>query len=111
MRILALILCLFTSLCYGGQTLEKTSAKKPTLVLYYSPWCPYCKKVLNHLDKMGKTVPMINLQATPKAKQELIKIGGKGQVPCLIIDGKAMYESSVIIKWFDKHPNYLLPAR
>jgi len=34
---------------------------------------------------------------------ELIKIGGKSQVPCLVINGRALYESQDIIKWFDEN--------
>ena len=30
---------------------------------------------------------------------ELIAIGGKSQTPCLVINGKAMYESDDIIDW------------
>ena len=35
--------------------------------------------------------------------EELIKIGGKPQVPCLVIDGKALYESLDIIEWFKRN--------
>jgi len=34
---------------------------------------------------------------------ELIKIGGMSQVPCLVIDGKALYESLDIIEWFKRN--------
>ena len=30
---------------------------------------------------------------------ELIRVGGKQQVPCLFIDGKPMYESLDIVEW------------
>jgi len=36
-------------------------------------------------------------------RSELIAIGGKGQVPCLVIDGKAMYESDDIIVWLGQN--------
>ena len=32
-------------------------------------------------------------------RRELIDIGGKAQVPCLIVDGRAIYESDAIIAW------------
>ncbi len=35
----------------------------------------------------------------PAARAELAKIGGKTQVPCLVIDGKPLYESLDIIEW------------
>ena len=32
-------------------------------------------------------------------KKKLEEVGGKVQVPCLVIDGKAMYESDDIIEY------------
>ena len=42
---------------------------------------------------------MKNTQENPAYREELIKIGGKPQVPCLVIDGQALYESDDIIDW------------
>ena len=39
----------------------------------------------------------------PANRAELIAIGGKPQVPCLVIDGKALYESLDIIDWVRKN--------
>ena len=36
-------------------------------------------------------------------RDELIKIGGDSQVPCLTIDGQAMYESDDIIDWLKEN--------
>ena len=48
------------------------------------------------------TLPLKDVVSDPKNYDELIKIGGgKGQVPCLVIDGKALYESRDIIKWLE----------
>jgi glutaredoxin 3 len=110
MKFFLIIACMFATLCYGGESKHSSSSKKPTLMLYYSPSCPYCAKVINHLKKMGKTVPMTNVQQYPKKREELKKIGGRGTIPCLIINKKAMYESQVIIKWLSDHPNDLDPA-
>ncbi len=44
-------------------------------------------------------IQMKNILDHPKYRQELLEIGGKTQVPCLIIDGKALYESDDIIQW------------
>lgn len=35
--------------------------------------------------------------------EDLIKRGGKDQVPCLFIDGKPLYESDDIIKYFKEN--------
>lgn len=70
------------------------------LTLYYKPTCPYCQKVLAHMDQNGISIPLKNRDESPAVHEELIEIGGKPQVPCLVIEGKAMYESDDIIQWF-----------
>ena len=46
---------------------------------------------------------MKDTHENPAYRDELIKIGGKPQIPCLVIDGKALYESLDIIEWFKKN--------
>jgi len=70
------------------------------LTLYYKPTCPYCIKVLHFLEQNDISVPLKNINENSQNRQELINIGGKVQVPCLVIDGKALYESDDIIQWF-----------
>ena len=36
-------------------------------------------------------------------RAELLKIGGMQQIPCLVIDGQAMYESDDIIEWLKEN--------
>jgi glutaredoxin len=75
----------------------------PQLTLYHFAGCPYCTRVLDFLKKTGISVPMKDTHENPAYRDELIKIGGKAQVPCLVIDGKALYESLDIIEWFKKN--------
>ena len=107
-----LILCFNASILAGPTTSSKNTnnAKKTTLkknsynlVLYISPGCPYCHKVTDYLKEQGRTIPIKNTR-DPGVREELVKIGGKSQIPCLIIDGKAMYESDAIIDWLENHP-------
>ena len=72
---------------------------KSSLTLYHSIACPYCGKVRNYLKANGMDVPMKNVRENPKYREELIKIGGSSQVPCLVINGLALYESDDIIEW------------
>ena len=76
--------------------------KEHSLILYYKPNCPYSKKVLDFLKEIGKNVPLKNIDTDSKAKEELLHLGGKLQVPCLFIDGKALYESNDIIDWVNR---------
>jgi glutathione S-transferase len=68
------------------------------LALYYSPTCPFSLKVLRFLEKNGI---IIDLKSTMEADnlQKLLEVGKKNQVPCLFIDGKALYESDDIISY------------
>jgi glutaredoxin 3 len=77
------------------------------LVLYYSPSCPYSQKVLRYLQQTHQTVPMKNVYEKEVYKEELEKMGGKKQVPCLIIDGQPLYNADAIIQWLSEHPERL----
>jgi len=73
------------------------------LVLYFKPTCPFCNKVLSFMQEKNIRIPSKNIDASSETRQELKTIGGKQQVPCLVIDGQAMYESDDIIHWLDEH--------
>ena len=73
----------------------------PELTLYYFPSCPYCRVVLDCLGRLDSEIPMRDIQTETGAREDLLEIGGKGQVPCLVIDGKPLYESSDIIRWLE----------
>ncbi|MGE0199067.1 MAG: glutaredoxin family protein [Simkaniaceae bacterium] len=80
---------------------------RPILILYYRPTCPYCKKVLKFLEEIDLEIPLKNIEDSPKAKDELLHLGGKAQVPCLFIDGKPLYESDDIIDWLKERKDIL----
>ena len=69
------------------------------LKLYYLPTCPYCQKVLRFMNENGI---IIDTYATtePENRDFLLCEGGKNQVPCLFVDGTALYESDDIIAFF-----------
>ena len=73
------------------------------LTLYYRPTCPFCRKVLNFIEENNIDIPLKDKEANPEYEKELVSVGGKTQVPCLVIDGKALYESDSIIEWLKKN--------
>ena len=78
--------------------------KEYQVVLYIKPNCPYCKKVLNHLQDLGEKIPVKDVtDRKSEAYKELMTVGKKSQVPCLFINGKAYYESSWINKWLTEN--------
>ncbi len=73
------------------------------LTLYYKPTCPYCIKILHFLEQNDMSVSLKNIDENSQNRNELLRIGGKTQIPCLVINGKALYESDDIIQWFEKN--------
>ncbi len=75
----------------------------PRLELYHYEGCSYCTRVRDYMKKNGIAIPLKDIHANPAYREELIGIGGKAQVPCLVIDGKALYESLDIIEWLKRN--------
>lgn len=78
--------------------------------LYYSPSCPYCQQVLHYLESVNRQISLENVKESTQAKETLKKLGGKLEVPCLIVDDKAIYQSGPILKWIEENQE-LLPSR
>jgi glutaredoxin len=71
------------------------------LTIYQFETCPFCVKVRRYLRSVGAELPLLDAKREPY-RGELLREGGKVQVPCLKIeeaDGKArwLYESDDII--------------
>lgn len=75
------------------------------LELYYFPECPFCQKVLRAIDNLGvaDVIELKNIHADENARQTLIAVGGKQQVPCLFINGEPLYESGDIVDWLTRN--------
>ena len=55
-------------------------------------------RVLRVLESNGITLDLRDT-LQPGNQNDLIRIGGKKQVPCLVINGRALYESEDIISY------------
>lgn len=68
------------------------------LTLYYTPTCPFCRRVLAVIDRMQLEVELKDTTDAELAA-ELMARGGKTQVPYLVDTDKAveMYESDDIV--------------
>lgn len=76
-----------------------------SLDLYMFETCPYCQKVISEITSSGrKDVVFHNIHENEADRLELIRVGGKQQVPCLFIDGKPLYESDDIVDWLRSNP-------
>lgn len=81
--------------------MEFVADERPHLEFYMKPSCSYCKKVISYLKSIGKEIPMKDVGEDQKAAEELFQLGGKRQMPCLFINGKALYGSDEIIAWLE----------
>jgi len=88
------------------ESMASHSVERPHLVLYVRNSCPHCTNVTKYLKKERiRTITIKDIGKDRQAAQDLVKIGGLRQVPCLVINGKAMYESSDILHWLKTHKN------
>ncbi|NLM05836.1 MAG: hypothetical protein GX219_02795 [Tissierellia bacterium] len=68
--------------------------------LFVTKMCPFCKIVERHIKKNDLEEYFEIIDINEKANlDEYKKISTVDQVPCLVVDGKPMYESLDIIKW------------
>ena len=104
MKIVLSFLLFFSSFtCFEGCTAPKTYQA----TLYYSPQCPYCQKVLSYLKNSKIDIPMKNVKIDNPARKELEEQGGYLVVPCLIVNGQAIYDDKDIIDWLFDHQDDL----
>ena len=68
------------------------------MYLYVKPGCPYCAKVDRYLNEAGIEIEHRSVLEGTNA-DDLRALGGKVQSPCLVVDGKPMYESDDIITY------------
>lgn len=78
------------------------------LALYHYQACPFCAMVRRAIDQAGLQIEQRDTQRQPQHRADLIKHGGKPQVPCLRIEkanGQVqwMYESMDIVDYLRKY--------
>ncbi len=77
------------------------------LALYQFRACPFCVKTRRALRRLGLNIELRDAKRDPKWRDELLRGGGRIQVPCLRIpqtDGSAhwLYESDDIISHLEQ---------
>jgi glutaredoxin 3 len=75
------------------------------LVLYKYDSCPYCRRVQTHIDALGLAdqVKLRDTMMEPGVRGDLASATGRTQVPCLFVDGVALFESADINAWLDAY--------
>lgn len=90
------------------------SKNSNSLFLYHYKGCPYCARTQQAIKSLGlgALVQERDVVKTPTYRAELLKNGGKKQVPCLLIvtadkQNKWLYESGDIISYLEKNAKLL----
>ena len=75
------------------------------LILYGRESCPYCVRVYRAIDKLeiSHIIEHRNTVYGGEWRADLRDKTGRTQVPCMFIDGEAMFESLDIIDWLTAH--------
>jgi glutaredoxin len=79
--------------------LTDTQGTRLDLTLYMFAGCPYCRRVTDAAAALGFTLETRNIRADPAALADLLRVGGKKTVPCLFVNGRALYESEDIVRF------------
>ena len=59
------------------------------------------------IKEEGLNVEVIDIGKDKSYVKELVELGGKRQIPCLDINGEALYESKDILEWLEVHKQEL----
>ena len=79
----------------------------PLTKFYFKQPCPYCQKVFDYMKENFIDLPLRDINKKLEFRSELKELGGKMQVPCLIVDNQAIFESDKIIQWLKDHKSEL----
>lgn len=74
-----------------------------TLALYKYDACPYCRRVLSAVQRLGLEVEMRDTMRSATHRADLRSTTGRTTVPCLFIDGTPLFESRDIIAWLEAY--------
>ena len=91
----------------GGTPDEEPTVSASGLTLYHFTSCPFCVRVRLATRRLGVQLEERNIRRDAGAREELLRGGGKTQVPCLRIEGESgsapqwMYESGDIIRYLE----------
>jgi glutaredoxin len=85
-----------------------SNSNKLNFSLYHYQSCPYCAITRQAIKQTELNIEQRNVSKQPQYRSELIKEGGKSQVPCLRIEKENgdvhwLYESQDIIQFIRQY--------
>ncbi|WP_228743662.1 glutaredoxin family protein [Marinobacter adhaerens] len=83
------------------------SSKATSFSLYHYRSCPFCAYTRSAMKHIDIEVEERDIARNPAYREELIKGGGRAQVPCLRIESNRevrwLYESQDIVHYLQRH--------
>lgn len=77
-----------------------------TLALYKYDACPFCRRVLGEIDRLGLEVELRDVLLQPEHRRALANATGRTTVPCLFIDDVPLFESADINVWLASYAEH-----
>lgn len=68
-----------------------------TLTLYTTPFCSYCERIKDDLDRRGLAYEEIRVTAIRSQREEVFRLSGQRLVPVLLDDGDVIVGSKRIL--------------
>ena len=77
--------------------------QRRSLALYKYDTCGYCARVLRAIERIGLEVELRDVVRSTAFRDELLAATGRTTVPCLVVDGAHLFESSDIVAWLEAY--------
>ena len=62
----------------------------PHVVMYVTGWCPYCARAQSLLEQKGVSLEVIDVEAVPGARDEMVARGGGRTVPQIFVGDRLL---------------------
>lgn len=76
---------------------KSRDANLPEVILYTTPFCPYCHRAKRLLDNKGVPFTDIGVMGKPKLRREMEALSGGYTVPQIFIDGEPVGGSDELV--------------
>jgi glutathione S-transferase len=67
------------------------------VTLYTTPYCPFCDRVKDELDRRAIAYEEVAVPVIRSQRKELFRLTGQRRVPVLVDDGAAIHDSIRIL--------------
>jgi glutaredoxin 3 len=69
----------------------QTASAPAEVVLYTTSSCPYCRRAIAYLDRIGQSYTNKNVEEDPRAADDMLALtGGRSGVPVIVVGQKWM---------------------